>query len=161
MLEFEQEDIEKLKTVLDEFTKKYKLSVSDVLRIFESKDYFPISVFNVKLSPFETIVKFLRQNQGKTFKEISKLLNKDVSAAWMAHRNAMKKLPKRFDCLPSKYDVPIKELHSKKLSLLEIICQYLKEKCNLSFREIGKILDRNERTVWTAYNRAKKKMKNE
>ena len=44
------------------------------------------------------------------------------------------------------------------LSPLEAIVSYLKDKRNLSFSEISDILDRDERNIWTVYNRAGKKL---
>jgi len=164
MQDFEQKDIEKLKITLDQFSEKYRLSSSDIVKLFESlvklfesKDHLPLSIFNDRLSPFETVVKFMRENLNKKFKEISLLLNKDVSASWTAYRNAAKKYPEKFTYSPSKYDIPLKDLHSSKLSLLELISSHLKEKFNLNFHEIGKILHRNEKTIWTCCSRARKK----
>ena len=46
-----------------------------------------------------------------------------------------------------------------KLSTLEAVVKYLKEKLNLKFRQISVLLARNERTIWATYQKAKKKQK--
>ena len=46
------------------------------------------------------------------------------------------------------------------LSILEAAAKYLKDEKNFSFHEIGEILYRDERNIWTVYSRAKKKLEN-
>ena len=53
--------------------------------------------------------------------------------------------------------IPIHVLTNKKLSVLENITVHLKEERQLKLREIGKLLERSEKTIWTVYNRAKKR----
>jgi hypothetical protein len=43
------------------------------------------------------------------------------------------------------------------LSVLETIVEYLKEKKGLTYHEIAIFLNRDDRTIWTCYNRALKK----
>lgn len=43
------------------------------------------------------------------------------------------------------------------LSPSEALCAYLKEKKRLPFRRIGDLLNRDERSAWTSYRRAKSK----
>ena len=51
-------------------------------------------------------------------------------------------------------------IFNKKLGMLEASSLYLKDKLNLSFKEIAQLLKRNYKTIWTSYNKAKKKLKN-
>lgn len=52
--------------------------------------------------------------------------------------------------------VPI-SIFSKDLSSLEIIVKYLKENLGIRFNSISKLLNRDQRTIWTTYHNAKKK----
>ena len=63
--------------------------------------------------------------------------------------------------MPRPNSIPIRILRDRSLSVLETIVEFLKEEKELSFHEIGVLLDRDERNIWTVYNRAKKKRKNE
>ena len=54
------------------------------------------------------------------------------------------------------YDLLI-NFSDRKFSVLEHIVSFLKKEYSLSYREIGKLLRRNERTVWTTYQRSRKK----
>lgn len=65
-----------------------------------------------------------------------------------------KSLKKR---VPSKFYVDLKIFRDTKLSPSEAIVKFLKEQEGLTYRKIGLILDRDERNIWTIYNRAKRK----
>ncbi len=52
-------------------------------------------------------------------------------------------------------------IFNEKLGMLEAASLYLKDKVGLSFNEIAKLLKRDYKTIWTSYNKAKKKLKNE
>ncbi|GIU70302.1 MAG: hypothetical protein KatS3mg002_1538 [Candidatus Woesearchaeota archaeon] len=55
--------------------------------------------------------------------------------------------------------IPLKLFSNKKLGVLEVVVKYLKENTPLSYSEIAKILNRDQRTIWTTYNKAVKKHK--
>jgi hypothetical protein len=49
-------------------------------------------------------------------------------------------------------------IFSEKISSLEAIVKYFAEEKKYSYKKISKILNRNERTIWTTYQRAIKKI---
>jgi Mn-dependent DtxR family transcriptional regulator len=53
--------------------------------------------------------------------------------------------------------LPSSIFRDRDLSVLEAIAEYLKDKKNLRYSEIAKLLNRDDRTIWTAYTRAKEK----
>ena len=53
--------------------------------------------------------------------------------------------------------IPITILLDRNISVLEAIAEYLKEERGLSYAEIGRLTNRDERNIWTAYHRAKEK----
>ena len=55
-------------------------------------------------------------------------------------------------------DIPLEVISNRKLSVLESIVFYLKEEKHLSYRKIASLLNRDDRTIWTCYSRAKKKI---
>ncbi len=59
----------------------------------------------------------------------------------------------------SKIFIPISIFEDRRLSALESIVEYLKEKRHLTLHQIGVMLNRDDRTIWTTYNRAKQKRK--
>jgi predicted transcriptional regulator len=56
-------------------------------------------------------------------------------------------------------DIPLSLFSNRKLGVLEVTVKYLKENQNMKYSEIAKILNRDERTIWTTYSKAVKKNK--
>lgn len=54
--------------------------------------------------------------------------------------------------------VPV-EIFAKKLSPSEAVCKFIKENRKKSFHEIAVLLDRDDRSIWTSYQRALQKQK--
>ena len=67
-----------------------------------------------------------------------------------------KKRPKT----PSNIWIPSNVLRDNSISVLEAIVEFLKEKKGLTYHQIGELINRDERNVWTVYQRAKKKRGN-
>ena len=146
-----------LKAAIDGFKEKYDLSSpAEVLAALQIES-IPATIFNDKLSPLETVVKFLKENNNKKLAEIARILKKDVSSVWLAYKHSQQKHPKKITFAHTPYTIPISVLHSSSLSLLETITEHLRDKYGLSYHDLGKLLSRNERTVWTTYRRAKQK----
>jgi hypothetical protein len=157
MVEIDKFDLERLKADLDFFKRKYNLSALDVIGILQEDDVLPLSTLRSQLSPLEAVAKYFRQSREMEFTHIAKLLGKSSPACWTAYKNAMRKHPKEFLVEFSKHDMPLSELHSEKLSLLELIVRYLREKHGLKFSRIAELIGRDPRTVWTAYKRMESK----
>ena len=73
------------------------------------------------------------------------------------YRNSVKKKRERLE-LKSKETVPIEIFYDRKLSTLEFLVSYFKEK-GMKYSEIAKLLDRDQRNIWMIYSRAVKKSK--
>lgn len=54
-------------------------------------------------------------------------------------------------------DIPSSIFKDRNLAPLEAITEHLKDNLGMSFHEIAVLLNRNDRTIWTCYSRAKKK----
>ena len=66
---------------------------------------------------------------------------------------------KRIDS-DSVVSIPSSIFKDRTLSVLEVLTEFLKEQENLTYHEIAVLLGRDDRTIWTCYNRAKKKREN-
>jgi DNA-directed RNA polymerase specialized sigma24 family protein len=53
--------------------------------------------------------------------------------------------------------IPSNIFIDRSISVLEAIVKYLKEKKGLTYHEIAVLLNRDDRTIWTVYQRARKK----
>jgi hypothetical protein len=57
----------------------------------------------------------------------------------------------------SSVSIPSYVFRDRTLKPLEAICEYLKEHEGLTIHQIAKLLNRDDRTIWTVYHRAKVK----
>ena len=53
--------------------------------------------------------------------------------------------------------IPSFVFKDRRLKVLEVLVEYLKENHNLNYHEIAILLNRDDRTIWTVYQRALKK----
>ena len=53
--------------------------------------------------------------------------------------------------------IPLSVFLDRSVSVLEAVSEYLKDSKKFSYHEIAVLLNRDDRTIWTCYNRAKKK----
>ena len=150
------DDFQLFKVLLGRLKQKYNVSTTDVLNIVQEEIMIPCTVFIKKLSPLETAVKYLKENLNLEYSKVADLLGRDRKTVWQAHKNSIKKFPNSIQPNETEYNVPVSVLKTN-LSLLEAVVVYLKDQFNLSYHNIGELLQRNERTIWTVYNRAMKK----
>ncbi len=57
----------------------------------------------------------------------------------------------------SKVLIDTKIFKNTKLTIFESLVKHLKNDLGMSYHGIGELLDRDERNIWTVYNRSKKK----
>ncbi len=135
--------------------------VVKALKVEKPEDVkIPLSVFkNDQLSSLETIVKYLRENLLLTYKQIASLTGRNEIALAVTYRNSKKKFEIKFADEASAYSIPVSILKDRNLSVLENIASYLKDTFNLTYHKVAILLNRDDRTIWTVYQRAKKKKK--
>jgi len=139
--------------IIELINKQLKVTTKEEIKV-------PISVFhNDYLGSLETIVKYLRENLLLSFKQISALTNRNEVALAVTYRNSKKKLEAKFIEEFSHYSIPVSILKDRKLSVLENIVSYLKDNFGLNYHKIALLLNRDDRTIWTVYKRAKDKKK--
>lgn len=146
------------KTLKELYTKikdKYSLTTTEIISKLEKEILIPSCIFNKELSSFESIVKYLKENLGFTNKKIALLTFKSQKSIWQAYNSAKKKFSSVFKIVPSDYYIPISVLQSN-FTILESVVKFLKEELMLNFHEIGVVLKRDDRTIWTVYQRIRK-----
>ena len=62
---------------------------------------------------------------------------------------------------PSGIKIPLRVFRDRNVAVLESITEYLKDEIGMTYHEIAVLLNRDDRTIWTAYTRTKKKRKDE
>jgi len=124
----------------------------DLLRKPEVK--IPVSIFKVRLSSLELIVKYMRELEYSNSK-VSKILIRSPQNTWITYRNANNKHPEKLPVKESPDDLPL-DIFSKELSILESIVKYYRSR-GYNNKQISLILNRKLGTISTAYHRAMKK----
>ena len=119
----------------------------------------PVCIFkNSPLSSLEAIIKFLREEIGLPNRAIGYLICRDERTVWGAYEDAKRKMATALEWSTGPYDIPIHILRNRSLGVLEIISYFLKETFALRYCDIARLISRNDRTVWTSYHRAWRKM---
>ena len=132
---------------------------SDLVSDSNSEDiFFPVSILSGNSSGLESISRYLKENGYKNC-EIADMLNRDDRTTWGACKSSKEK-SERLEHSDSSIKIPLSIFRDRKLSILESITEYLKEKCNFRFCGIARLLNKDPRTIWTVYSRAKRKRKN-
>ena len=116
----------------------------------------PITIFTNKLGGLEGLVKYLKENIGMTYHEIAEILKRDDRTIWTAYNKSIKKQPTKLIIKKTLIFIPISILKNRKLTILEAIIVYLKDK-GMRYIEIADLLNRDQRNIWTIYSRAIKK----
>ena len=149
--------------VINILKKKFNISSEELQNTTSKKDLneieIPTSIFVKELGSLECIVKYLKEELNLTYHEIAKKLQRDDRTIWGTYDHGIKKHRKKLSKKKESYKFPVSLIKNRKLSVLENIVKYLKEELNLTYHEIALCLKRNEKTVWTVYARARKKLK--
>lgn len=117
----------------------------------------PVGILNNEnLSALETTTKYLKENLDMRFCDIAKALNRDESTIWDAYKNSTEKSPGYLE-YSSEIEIPLAIIGNRRLSTLESIICYLKDVLGMKYCDIARLIGRNDRTVWTCYQRSRKK----
>lgn len=127
-------------------------------KIVLPEDSVPVEIFkNEKLSALEAIAKFMKEEKGWSFSKIAGTTGRSSKTIWATYNKAVKKMPGKCPFAIPSINIPLHALKNRDLGVQESIVKYLRENCRLSFHKIAVLLNRNDRTIWTAYNRVMKK----
>ena len=148
-------DFRDLRALFTQLKRKY--GISQLIHFLDKKELLiPDCIFTKELSVFQSIVKYLKENCKLKNKDIATLLHKSQESIWQAY-NYSKIIPSKFKIVSSEHYIPLSDLDFS-LTILESVVVYLKEKWLLNYHKIAILLKRDDRTIWTVYQRAKKKI---
>lgn len=117
----------------------------------------PIGVFgNDFLSSLEAVVKYLKEDLKLKFSKIGKLLNRSSKTIWATYSKAAKKMPSSFGIVSREILVPASAFSDRSFSTLESLVGFIKD-LDYSNHETALMLHLDDRTIWTVYDRVKKK----
>ena len=98
----------------------------------------------------------MKENLKMNYNESAEVLNRDQRTIWTAYKKATEKQKEMIEIGKTLVFLPTSIFKDRKLTTLESIVVYLKEQ-GLKYSEIAKLLDRDQRNIWTVYSRARKK----
>ncbi len=100
------------------------------------------------------ITEEIKNDYSKNKEEIIKLILKELVSKHRIKREQI------FEIIDQKQNIEIPiSIFQKDLGALETLVKYMKENLAMRYSEIAKHLNRDERTVWTSYNKSLKKFK--
>jgi hypothetical protein len=118
----------------------------------------PINIFCSGLGSLEAITKYFKENLGFTYAEIADILNRDARTIWGTYSKSREKFPEVFVQDYGSIQVPSSLFRNRELGVLEALAFYLKQDLGLKYCQIAGLIQRDDRTVWTAINRARRKL---
>lgn len=153
-----KEHFEKIEEIFEQLKKAENITEDEILGVFRQKHdlkAIPLSIFSTWLAPLEAIVLYMKDTLNLTYSEIARELNRDQRTIWLTYQNAKKK--NIGIVISGNYYIPLDIFKNRALSMLENLSVYLHEVKGHAFREISDMIKKDNRTIWTVYNRAKKK----
>ena len=121
------------------------------------QNYLPADIFIKELSALESICVYLKDQKQLTYHQIAELLGRNDRTIWTTYNKAKQKHAQPFTFTTTPLLIPANLFKNRTFSVLEHLVKYLKEQHDLTYHQIGEVLHRNERTIWTIYHRAQKK----
>jgi len=122
----------------------------------------PSKIFqNRSYSILETLAVYLKDEIKLNYHQIGILLKRNERTIWTCYNRAkQKKFEKSFE-YPESIQISFKIFHNRKISFSEALIRYLKDEIKLSYHQIGVLINRNDRTIWTLYSRVLEKTRGE
>ena len=140
---------------LNELKKQHGVAEQEILGKRDLS--IPVGVFgNDALSSLEAIVKFLKEESKLKFSKIGKLLNRSSKTIWATYHNAARKMPSSFGSISRDIMIPVSSFSNRSFSTLESVVGFIKG-LDYSNHEVALMLHLDDRTIWTVYDRVKKK----
>ena len=154
--DFSKEDkIALISHFIDELKRLHNVSEHEV--IGRKEVCIPVGIFaNDSLGSLESIVKYLKEELKLKFSKIGKLLNRSNKTIWATYHNAAKKMPSAFGIISRDIMIPVSAISDRSYSTLESVVGFIK---NLDYtnHEVAAMLHLDDRTIWSVYDRVKKK----
>ncbi len=161
-----QQELDALSTLLDSFTRSNSFSFEELLHLLREKHekktpvMIPSAILrDGTLGIMESIVKYLKEEFHLTYHQIAILLKRDDRVIWATYNNSLRKRKEKLQPIGENVWLPISIFLDDKKGPLESIAVYLKDSALLSFKQIGTLLNRDNRVICTVYSKRKRERK--
>lgn len=115
----------------------------------------PINIYSNGHTPLRATVTYLKDYLDLSFSQIALILNRSYRSIWGAYEPPLIIPPSK--TTKNNHEIPVNEF-TKEFSILETVVKYLREN-NHSYSAIAKMLNKDQRTIWTINKRANEKSK--
>jgi hypothetical protein len=115
----------------------------------------PVNIFKEDIGAAEALARYLHDIKKLKFSDIAKLLNRNQRTIWVNYNNSLKN--KKIQFKEIGIMIPISIFSDRRLSVLESVIKYLRDK-GLKNIEISKKIKKDPRNIGTFYSRALKKI---
>ena len=150
-----EEKIELVSGFIDELKRLHQVTEQEILR--KKEVLVPVGVFaNDALSCLEAIVKYMKENLKMRFSKIAKLLNRSGKTVWATYSKAGKKMTSSFSDISRDIMIPASAISNRSYSTLESVVGFVKD-LDYTNHEVAEMLHLDDRTIWTVWDRVKKK----
>lgn len=152
--------VAELKEIVHEIRERYNLTPKQILELAEQRTmtFIPLYIFSDrKLGILETVVKYLKEELAMSFKEIGGSIARDNKMVWTVYDNAIKKQPYRLPEKSPRYLIPLEIFKDKTYGPLTSLVIYCREELGLDNSAISKLINRDTRTLWAVYDKARGK----
>ncbi len=109
----------------------------------------------------ESVILYLKDTKRLKYSHIAALIKRDQRNARSTYLAAkVRQIDGNLSPVSGSDDdvrIPISIFADAPLSALEALVAYLKDERSLSYHQIAVLVERDDRTIWTVYQRAKKK----
>jgi predicted DNA-binding protein (UPF0251 family) len=159
-----EREVDAIGVFLKSILKKNNLSLEKFVDILKEKENgtsinVPCCIFKKRtLGILESLTIYLKENLNLSYHEIAEILNRDDRIIWASYNNARKKFGGNLSLKNNSKNIPVSVFANRDIGLLEALTKHLKDNESMRNHEIAEILNRDERTVWTSYKRANKKL---
>ncbi len=146
--------VEFLGNKVDDLSKDRKTSfwrtIKDIKAQYTS---VPVSIFSQEQTVLEATIAYLKDQRKQTTTSIARSLKRDPREIHATYTRAKTKTPTHTTKDTTR--IPLQILEKRILSPLEAVVWHLKNTQHLTHAQISHILGKDQRTIWTAWNRAR------
>ena len=158
-----EKEVEAIGVFVKSILKKNNISLDKFIDILKEKHNgtklkIPCCIFKERsLGVLESLTVYLKDELNLSYHEIALILNRDDRVVWASYNNAKKKFNGSFVFENNSKGIPVSLFANRDIGLLEALTKHLREQERMNNHQVAEILNRDDRTIWTSYSRAKKK----
>jgi hypothetical protein len=127
--------------------------IEGIVKTPEKHITIPVKIFGSDTAPFETLCVYLKKKFSFPIKKIAAVTKRSPKTIWTTINNAKEKIVFYDDGIR----VPLEIFCQREKSILESLCSHLSENEGMGITEIGMLIRKSPKTVWTVINRAREK----